>query len=151
MNKILTIFLMITLLILVIVPCQAQNHDLSFDIGVNFGMPSLLNLSLGCTYNNINGRISGIYTDKKNNGVKVSLGYEAYDIENTRHIFGFTAGKSQDPGCDWSFIGPGYTFNDRAFFMQVGVVKVTKVRRGDFSNLPYFPLVQVGYNYRLSY
>ena len=140
---------MITTLFLFNTNCLAK-QDLSFNIGVNLGMPSFVNLSLGCTYGNIDCRISGMYSDEKNNGLKLNLGYKVADIDNTRHIFGIAAGRSQDSFCDWSFMGPVYIFNDRAFYLELGVAKVLEVRKGDFSNLPYFPIIQAGYNYQIT-
>lgn len=89
-----------------------------------------------------------MYLSKYTNGIQFNLGYKLSDNAKTRHNFGIAIGRSQDPGCDYSYLGPVYDLSYRWFFLEIGVGKVIQVRRGDFSSLPYWVILQIGYIHR---
>ena len=57
-------------------------------------------------------------------------------------------GKSQNRGCEYFYTGPMYDLTYNKLFVEIGVGKVFNVIRGDFSDLPYWVIIQVGYVHR---
>jgi hypothetical protein len=117
-------------------------------MGAGVGMPVYFNGALGYWYDPVGVRLSGMYFGKRSNGVQFNLGYELSENDNTSHCLGIAIGKSEDQGCDWSYLGPVYNYYYYWLFLEIGLSKVIEVRRGDFSDTPYFPLFQISYIHR---
>ena len=91
-----------------------------------------------------------MYTDSDTNGLQFNIRYQFYDKKNMDHKVCIACGRSQDPGCDYSFLGPVYDLRYKWFFSEIGIGKRTKVRRSIFRNSPYFLIIQIGYSHRLN-
>ena len=124
---------------------KGESH---FEAGIIFGSPAGFNAITGYWFRMVGLHLSGIYSNKYTNGIQFNLGYKLSENAKTRHNFGIAIGKSQDRGCDYSYLGPVYDLNYRRLFLEIGVGKVIKYRRGDFSSLPYWIIFQIGYMHR---
>ena len=119
-----------------------------FEAGVVIGSPSFFNGTIGYWFGPVGLRVSGMYSDESMNGIQFNLGYKLKDNAGTLRNLGIAVGRAQDPGCDYSYLGPVYDLNKKRFFLEIGVGKVFNVKRGDFSSLPYWAIFQIGYMYR---
>jgi hypothetical protein len=130
---------------------EHSNEDLKsvwyFEAGGILGSPSIGGI-VGYWFGPVGIRVSGGYQEKRMNGIQFNLGYKLTDNNKTRHAVGVALGRSQDRGCDYSYLGPVYDLNYKWFFLEIGVGKVFNVKRGDFSDLPWWIILQVGYMHR---
>ena len=118
------------------------------ELGLLGGMPAYINLTVGYYYKPIGIRLSGGFLNANSNGIQFNLNYKISDNYKIRHNIGLAVGKSQDTGCDYFYAGPVYDLTYKKFFVELGAGKVFEVRRGDFSDLPYWIIVQIGYVHR---
>ena len=93
-------------------------------------------------------QLSGSYFGRRMNGVQFDAAIRVVDTTFRRHALGGAVGRSQDPGCDYSYIGPAYAYTRKHFFLEIGAGKTFNVKRGDFSDLPWWIIFQIGYVYR---
>lgn len=119
------------------------------EIGVNFGAPAFFNAALGYWHGPYIARISGMYMEEQANGLQFNLGYKYYDDAKVTRSFGIAVASSQDAGCDWSYLGPFYDYTNENFFFEMGIVAPIAVRRGDFSDITVFPIIQIGYMWQI--
>ena len=119
-----------------------------FELAALEGTPTLINLSGAYWFKPVGLRLSGGYFDYNVNGMQFNLNYKLTDNLKTRHTIGMAIGKSQDQGCEYFYFGPVYDYTYKHLFVEVGVSKVFNVIRGDFSDLPYWVIIQVGYVHR---
>lgn len=119
--------------------------DSYFQWGVLFGSPTFLNLSIGWRHEPVELRLCGGYSAKDLNGIQIDFGCELIRTIDSIHSVGVAFGRTQDPGCDYSYFGPVYSFNRKRFFCEFGVCRTFNVNRGDFSDLLYWIIFQVGY------
>ena len=108
-------------------------------------MPASPSLSIGYRHSPVELRLSGGYSGKDMNGMQIDLGFEVARNEDRIHSIGVAFGRSQDPGCDYCYGGPVYSFYRKRFFCEFGICRTYDIRRGDFSNLPYWIILQIGY------
>lgn len=127
---------------------KSLKGNLYFEVGAIVGSPAYFNGAIGYWFGPVGSRLSGAYLGRFLNGIQFNLGYKLWDSANTLHNLGIAAGRSQDAGCDYSYLGPVYDLNYKRFFLEIGGGKVFNVRRGDFSSLPYWVILQIGYMYR---
>ena len=118
------------------------------ETGLLGGMPACFNLTAAYHYKPIGIRVSGGYLNDNSNGIQFNLNYKISDNYKIRHNIGIAVGRSQDTGCDFCYAGPVYDLTYKRIFVELGVGKVFEVRRGDFSDLPYWVIFQVGYVHR---
>ena len=114
------------------------------------GGPTVINFSGSIWFKPVGIRVSGGYFETEMNGIQFNLNYKIKDNVTHRHSIGLAFGKSQDRGCEYSYFGPVYDFTYKKFFIEFGVCKVIHVERGDFSDLPYWIIFQIGYVYRFT-
>ena len=119
-----------------------------FELGLLGGMPAYINLTTGYYYKHIGFRISGGYINENSNGFQCNLNYKISDNYKIRHNIGVAIGNSQDTGCNYCYVGPVYDLTYKKIFIELGISKVFDVRSGDFSELPYWVLFQMGYVHR---
>ena len=122
--------------------------DSYFEVGIFLGSPAFFNAGFGYWFGPVGLRLSGTYLSKDTNGIQFNLEYKLSDNAKIRHNLGIAVGRAQDPGCDYSYFGPVYDFTYKSFFLEIGAGKVFNVRRGDFSDLPYWIILQIGYVHR---
>lgn len=145
-------------ILLVQVSCFAQkdnktdktlNKNVSyFELAVLGGIPATPSLSGAFWYKSVGIRFSGGYYDYEVNGFQLNISYKTIDNYKTGHSVGIAYGKSQDRGCEYSYFGSTYDYTYKHLFVELGICKVFDVERGDFSDLPYWIILQVGYVYR---
>jgi hypothetical protein len=134
--------------------CQQSNDTVSikkrshFEIGLVAGTPYSISLLGGYWIDPLVFRASGMYYGYNKNGVQLNLGFEVGKKTNCIHCIGAAIGKAQDPGCDYYYLGPVYDLYYKRLYLELGPCKVIHVERGDFSDLPYWIILQVGYVYR---
>ncbi len=129
---------------------KKDDYKFSFypEAGILFGSPAFPNFSAGYWFGPFGLRVSGMYNERHMNGIQFDAAFKLSDSRKFMHSIGAAVGRSQDPGCDYSYAGPAYSFNYKGFFLEAGVSKVFNVQRGDFSDLPYWVIFQVGYMWR---
>ncbi len=93
-------------------------------------------------------QLSGSYFGRRMNGAQFAAAIRISDTTLRRHALGGAVGRSQDPGCDYSYIGPVYSYTRKHLFLEIGAGKTFNVKRGDFSDLPWWIIFQIGYVYR---
>lgn len=124
--------------------------DSYFEMGTNIGMPATINVAIGYWFGPVGLRLSGMYwgegTQKGTNGVQFNAGYKLSDNAKSLQNLGVAVGREQGPGCDWSYLGPVYNLNYKWFFLEIGLAKVLKVKRGAFGSLQF--IFQIGYMHR---
>lgn len=135
------------LMTIIMVHFFAQLAFAQVELGVNFGAPAFFNAALGYWHGPYLARISGMYMGETANGLQFNLGYKFVDDGKVTRTLGIAVASSQDAGCDWSYVGPFYDYTNENFFLEMGLAFPTEVRRGDFSNIPVWPIFQIGYRW----
>ncbi len=122
-----------------------------FEFSLLGGSPTCFNISGSYWLKQFGVRVSGGYFETDMNGLQLNVNFKLKDNMKHRHNIGIALGKSQDRGCEYSYFGPIYDFTYKKLFVEFGVCKVFNVERGDFSNLPYWIVLQFGYTYRFKF
>ena len=127
---------------------EELKKDSYFEAGIVFGTPAGINALVGYCYNPVGVRLTGMYSNENMNGIHLALVYMVSEGEKSSHHVGIALGRSQDPGCDYYYSGPVYDYYYKHFFLEAGGGKILHVNRGDFSSLPYWIILQIGYVHR---
>ena len=140
-----------TLVLLLLYPCtaRAENESRLYpEAGIVFLTPAFINALAGIWYEPVGIRISGMYSDKERKGIQVNSVVRLGGRNKVRHCAGIAAGLSGDPGCEYYYAGPVYDLYYGNFFLEAGISKILHVIRGDFSDLPFWVILQAGYVHR---
>ncbi len=115
------------------------------EIGIAALMPATPTLAIGYTSDKWGIRATGMYWGQNSNGYQLATKYILGGKNYHSHWLGIAGGESQDPGCDYFYVGPAYEFRYKRFYAEGGISKVVHVNRGDFSDLPFWIILQIGY------
>lgn len=121
-----------------------------FELSILGGSTTSFSIAGSYWFKPVGIRLTGGYFETDMNGVQLNLNYKLKDNIKYRHTIGLAVGKAQDPGCEYSYAGPVYGFTYKKLFVECGVGKVFNVERGDFSDLPYWIILHIGYTYRFN-
>jgi len=115
------------------------------ELGVNIGIPSAFNVSLGNWFGPFGLRLSGMSFEKAK-GFQVNIEYKLSDNIDRRHGLAAVLGSSKiiSDGLakEWNYFGITYELNWSGFFFETGM----SAGKGSFSS-PQL-LLQIGYMYR---
>jgi hypothetical protein len=133
---------------------ERLTHESYFEVGVTAWIPAGLNINAGYWYGRVGIRLSGGYWDWLNSkfgyGYQCNINYKLSENKIWLHNLGFIIGKSEsgpvsseEPCCDWTYIGFAYDMYYKGFFLEAQLQKPIEVRRGSFKEI--VPLFQLGY------
>jgi len=127
---------------------KSLRHVNYWELGVNFGFPSVINISGAYMYGPFAFRLSGMYYHEFY-GVQLNAGIRMRDNEKYRHVLTLLAGRSSnDFGFDGVYGGFAWNFYANGFFLEVGGT-YGKYRYDQYRSYYEFdPAFQIGYSYR---
>ncbi len=146
-------YLVCILLCLAIIQLKASEPDSlekalpqkGLEIGIAALMPAAPSLAIAYTSDKWGIRATGMYWGRNTSGYQLTTKYAFGGKNDHSHWLGVVGGESQDPGCDYFYVGPAYEFRYKRFYAEGGISKVVHVNRGDFSDLPFWIILQIGY------
>lgn len=127
---------------------KSIKHVNYWELGINFGLPAVINLSGGYMYGPFAFRLSGMYYHQIY-GVQLNAGLRMRDNEKYRHVLTLLAGRStNDFGFDGVYGGIAWNFYANGFFLEAGGT-YGKYRYDEHrSYFEFDPAFQIGYVYR---
>jgi hypothetical protein len=118
------------------------------ELGITFGMPSILNFACGIWSGPVGLRISGMYWGRGFSGFQGNLGFKPNDTDEPAITLLGGLVHTDDSFLghhSYTFVGLGLEYNLHGFFLQLGVMYMQKVS-GTWNSV--LPTGQIGYVYR---